>query len=97
MRRLGLSCLLFLLLFAACGVFCPNDETRLAISGRYVLAVSQPMCANEPAISLASDPEQHSLTLSADRKTVQETFVRAGKTYVIEYDTVSIKPTTLTF
>ena len=97
MKRLGLSGVLCLSLFAACDVFCPNDETFPALSGRYVLAVNQPMCGNEGATPLASDPEQHALTLSADRKTVQETFVRGGKTYVIEYDTVSIKATTLMY
>jgi len=97
MRRLGLSCVLSLSLFTACDVFCPNDETFPVVSGRYVLADTLPMCANHWATPLAPDPEQHSLTVSADRKTVQETFVRGGKTYVIEYDTVSIQATTLTY
>jgi len=54
-----------------------------------------PACTSAPVVPIASDPEQHQLTLSADRKTLLETFVRNGKTYVIEYDVLSIAGTTL--
>ena len=87
-----------LLLLASCqSVLCPNDQmlSRPAEAGTYTLGVAQAECNSDPVPPLASDPEQHRLTVSSDRKQVQETFVRGGKTYLVEYDVVEVRPALL--
>jgi hypothetical protein len=79
-----------LLMLTSCGIICPPDSTRPAVAGSYVLGAPMGACTDIPVVPLTPDPERHQLTLSTDRKTVLETFVRNGKTYVIEYDVVSI-------
>jgi len=77
---------------ACASTICPNDSsaTRPALAGRYFLGVSQSTCSNTAVPRPPLDSEQHQLTLSSDRKSVSETFVRDGKAYSVEYDVVSI-------
>lgn len=97
MRRLVVSLLcLPLLLLASCGsILCPDDVTRPAAPGTYLLAVPQTVCTDLLAVPMTPDAEQHQLTLSADKKKVLETWVRNGKTYTVEYDVVGTSPVTL--
>ena len=88
------------LAFAAISLFatscaskiCPNDKsaTRPAVAGRYFMGAPQSTCSDTLVPRPQLDSEQHQLTLSPDRKSVTETFVRDGKAYVVEYDVVSI-------
>ena len=80
---------------AACDIFCPDDYRLPALPGHYVSAVAAPACRDSVLPPTASDPEQHTMTLSTDRRTIQETFVRNGKTYVLEYDVTGIGSTTI--
>lgn len=86
-----------LLSLGACDIFCPDDTHLPALSGQYVAAMAAPMCGDTALPPAVSDPEQHAMTLSSDRRTVQETFVRNGKNYVLVYDVVSIGSTTIQF
>ena len=81
-----------LLATSCASTICPNDRsaTRPALAGQYFLGVSQSTCSDTPVPRPALDNEQHQLTLSTDRKSVSETFVRDGKAYAVEYDVVSI-------
>lgn len=84
----------FLLLAASCN--CPDvsDTNMPAVAGSYFLGLNQATCI-ATTVPAATDGEQHRLTLAADRKTVTETFVRNGKSYVVTYDVVSIDSLTI--
>jgi len=96
-KRASIGGVLVLLTLGACDTFCPDDYKLPALPGQYVPAAAAPMCGDTALVPTASDPEQHAMTLSADRRTVQETFVRNGRTYVLLYDVVSIGSTTIQF
>ena len=95
MKAAAACALVILVGLTACDVFCGDDTHRPALSGHYVPALAAPRCGDSALAPAASDPEQHAMTVSSDRRTVQETFVRNGKTYVIEYDVVGIASTTI--
>lgn len=97
MRRVAAGGLLMLAGLAACDFLCPDDTHLPAMPGHYVAAAAAPTCQSMYLMPVASDPEQHAMTLSSDRRTVQETFVRNGKTYVLEYDVTGIGSTTIQF
>jgi len=86
-----------LLTLGACDSFCPDDYKLPALPGQYVAAPATTMCGDTALLPIPSDPERHTMTLSSDRRTVQETFVRNGKSYVLVYDVVGIGSTTIQF
>jgi hypothetical protein len=79
------------LVLCGCGGVCPNDADifRPVTAGTYVPATQPPECTGAPIAPITPmGPGQ--LTISADRSTVTEEYVREGKTYRVVYDVTAI-------
>jgi hypothetical protein len=80
------------LVLCACGGICPNDAdiVRPATAGSYVPATPPLECTGAPLAPITTAATAQ-LTISADRSTVTEEYVREGKTYRVVYDVTAIE------